>query len=56
MFVEKHGATYCRELLGVDLRHGDKDLAGRQVKAICPGLVRDAALILEAVLGKESGM
>jgi len=49
-FVEKHGSTNCRELLGVDLRYGDKDLASQRVKAHCSGFVKDAAEILEAVL------
>lgn len=49
-FTEKHGSTNCRELLGVDLRHDDKDLAGKQVKAICPGLVKDAAELLEVIM------
>ena len=49
-FTDKHGSTNCRELLGVDLRYGDKTLAGTQVDAICPGLVKDAAEILGTVL------
>jgi len=36
--------------LNVDLRHGDKNLAGKQVKALCPVFVKDAAEILEAIL------
>ena len=49
-FAEKNNTTNCRVLLGVDLRCGDKELASQQVKAICPGLVKDAAEILEALL------
>ena len=49
-FIEKHSSTNCKELLGVDLRYGDKDLAGKQVKKLCPCFVKDAAEILEAVL------
>ena len=49
-FIEKHGSTNCRELLGVDLRYGDKDIAGRQVKALCSGFVKDAAEILEGLI------
>ena len=45
-----YGSTNCRELLGVDLRNGDKALAGERVKALCPGFVEDAADILETVL------
>jgi len=50
LFVEKHGSTNCRELLGVDLRHGDQTIASERVKALCPGFVKDAAEILEKVL------
>lgn len=49
-FSAKHGSTNCRELLGVDLRHGDKNLANQQVKTLCSNLVKDAAEILESVL------
>ena len=49
-FIEKHGSTNCKELLGVDLRYGDKEFAGQQVKALCPGFVKDAAEILESIL------
>ena len=49
-FIEKHGTTNCRELLGVDLRYGDKALAGERVKALCSGFVKNAAEILESVL------
>ena len=52
-FIEKHGSTNCRELLGVDLRHGDKEFAGKQVKALCSGFVKDAAEILESILQGE---
>ena len=49
-FIEKYGTTNCKELLSVDLRDGDKDFASQQVKALCPGFVRDAAEILESIL------
>ena len=49
-FTEKNGSVNCRELLDVDLRHGDKAFARKQVQAICPGLVKDAAEILENIL------
>ena len=49
-FIDKNGSTNCQELLGVDLRYGDKDLAGKQVKKLCPCFVKDAAEILEVVL------
>lgn len=50
LFTEKHGSTNCRELLGVDLRNGDKTLARKRVRELCPCLVKDAAEILESVL------
>ena len=49
-FVLKHGSTNCRELVGVDMRYGDKTLARERVLAICPGLVKSAAEILESIL------
>jgi len=50
-FREKHGSTNCTELLGIDLRDSDRELVGRQVREKCHGYVRDAAEILEAILG-----
>lgn len=52
-FTNKHGSTNCLELLDVDLRHGDKSLASKQVKEICPGLVKSAIEILESILQGE---
>lgn len=52
-FTEKHGSTGCRELLGVDLRCGDKALAGQRVAERCPVFVKDAAEILEEILRRE---
>jgi C_GCAxxG_C_C family probable redox protein len=52
-FIEKHGSTNCRELLGVDLRYGDKELAGQQVRSLCSGFVKDAAEILETILCQD---
>jgi C_GCAxxG_C_C family probable redox protein len=52
-FTAKHGSVNCTELVGVDLRYGDKDFAKKQVQAICPGLVKDAAEILERILFSE---
>ena len=54
-FVIKHGSTNCCELLGVDLRYGDKSLASQQVKALCPSFVKDAAEILESILWQNEG-
>jgi len=56
-FTEKNGSVNCRELVGVDLRYGDKVFAKKQVQAVCPGLVKDAAEILENILfSAESDM
>jgi len=49
-FVKKNRTTNCRELLGVDLINGDKQVASQQVKTVCPRVVRDAARILETLL------
>lgn len=49
-FVERNKSTNCYELLDVDLRNGDKQIAFKQVKGICPKLVKDAAEILESIL------
>jgi len=49
-FVEKHGSTNCRELMGVDMRYGDMKIAKEQVQRKCPVLVRNAAEILESIL------
>lgn len=49
-FIEKNGTTNCRELLGVDLRYGDMEIAKVQVQKKCSGLVKDAAEILECIL------
>lgn len=52
-FSAKHGSTNCRELLGVDLRYGERALIDERVEALCANLVEDAAEILEAVLGQD---
>jgi len=49
-FIEHNQSTNCRELLGVDLLHGDKQLAGQRVQTVCPKAVKDAAEILENIL------
>jgi len=49
-FCQKHGTTNCRELLGVDLRYGERVLIDEKVDALCSGLVQDAAVILETIL------
>ena len=53
-FVERNGATICRDLLGIDLISGDKQKAMERVKDICPKMVRDAAEILEDMLQFEN--
>ena len=52
-FIEKHGSTNCKELMGVDMRYGDMEIAKKQVQQKCPVLVRDAAEILEDILQGE---
>jgi len=50
LFVEKNKTTSCRDLLGVDLINGDKQIAVERVKTICPKMVQDAAEILESMI------
>ena len=50
LFEERNKTTNCRELLGVDLITGDKQMASERVKAICPKMVQDAAEIIELIL------
>jgi len=49
-FIDRNGSTECRTLLNVDLITGDMEFAYRQVRDICPSLVKDAAEILEGLL------
>lgn len=49
-FEERNGSILCPDLLGVDLLTGDTALATERVKAICPGMVRDATEIVEELL------
>ena len=50
LFRAKNQTTNCRELIGVDLRQGDRQIAQKQVKTVCPRLIQDAAEILEQLL------
>lgn len=49
LFEAKNKTTSCKELLGVDLINGDRQIATERVKAICPKMVQDAAEILESL-------
>jgi C_GCAxxG_C_C family probable redox protein len=49
-FLERNPTTICRDILGVDLIHGDKQTATERVNERCPKVVQDAAEILEALL------
>ena len=49
-FEERNKTTNCREILGVDFINGDKQIAMKRVKKLCPKMVQDAAEILEAIL------
>ena len=53
-FEERNNTTNCRELLGVDLISGDKQVAAERVKAICPKMVQDAAEILDEVMSTKA--
>jgi C_GCAxxG_C_C family probable redox protein len=52
-FSAKHGSCLCRELIGCDISTPEgwqKARESGKMKAICPGLVRDAAEIVQALL------
>ena len=49
-FKAKNHSTNCRELIGVDLITGDRQIVLERVKNFCPLMVRDAAEILEHLL------
>jgi C_GCAxxG_C_C family probable redox protein len=49
-FEERNKTTNCREILGIDLITGDKQIAVERVKTVCPKMVQDAAEILEKLL------
>ena len=50
LFEERNKTTSCREILGVDLINGDKQIAAERVKTLCPKMVQDAAEIIEQIL------
>lgn len=52
-FKELNGSVNCTELLGVELLTGDKAFIASKVKTVCPKMVRDAAVIVEDILGRE---
>ena len=52
-FKERNRSIKCEDLLGTHLITGDKEKASKQVKVICPKMVRDAAEILEQLLKKQ---
>jgi C_GCAxxG_C_C family probable redox protein len=52
-FEEQHGSLSCRELLGFDVSTPESRDRAQQsgvFQNICPGLVRDAAEILQSIL------
>ena len=55
LFEQRNKTTVCRELLGVDLLTGDKQIAAENVKSVCPKMVRDAAEIIEQMLFDGKG-
>ena len=50
LFEERNRTLNCREILGVDLISGDRQIATERVKTLCPKMVRDAAEIIEQIL------
>ena len=54
-FHERHGSSLCRDLLGADMstEAGAKKVKEEKlVPQVCPGVMRDAADILEDILGR----
>ncbi|MHB1485429.1 MAG: C-GCAxxG-C-C family protein [Saccharofermentanales bacterium] len=51
-FEAINGSTSCKDLLGIDLMTGDKNIISKQVKEVCPKMVHDAALIIEDILNR----
>jgi len=49
-FRERNRYIGCRELLGVDIMIGDKNILNEKFKVLCPQMVRDAAEILEEIM------
>ena len=49
-FLARHGATNCRDLIELDLRHTDKTEAMVKIQKICPGVIRTTVEILEDIL------
>jgi C_GCAxxG_C_C family probable redox protein len=55
-YEARHGSVKCRDLLGCSIDTPEKLQSARDRKlftTICPGLVRDAAEILEPLLGED---
>jgi C_GCAxxG_C_C family probable redox protein len=50
LFEIRNKTINCRELLGIDLITGDKQIAAERVKTVCPKMVQDAAEIIEQIL------
>jgi len=49
-FVERNQAANCHELLKINSQNGEKRTRAERVRDICPGIVKDAAEILESIL------
>lgn len=49
-FKERNEFIDCRDLLGVDLINGDKDIVKERVNSTCSRMVKDAAEIIEELL------
>jgi len=51
LFEERNQTTNCRELLGLDLMTCDQQVGMKRVDEVCPKMVRDAAEIIEIIMG-----
>jgi len=54
-FIERNQTLNCHELLQLDLRYADKQTIKERTSKICPGIVKDAAEILESILFADNG-
>jgi C_GCAxxG_C_C family probable redox protein len=55
-FEEKHGSTLCRELIGCDISTPEglqKAHESGVTESVCPKVVHDAVVILQAMLAKN---
>lgn len=52
-FKQRNGSTVCRELIQADFQNDAPQKVMKQVKTVCPKMVRDACEIVEELLFSE---